>query len=67
LPRGEPARTPTRGQAANGGVHAGSATVAWPVDEDEPRNALPNVERREEAYEHASSKLEDVFDATGLA
>jgi len=28
---------------------------------------LPNVERREEGYEHASSKPEDVFDAMGLA
>jgi hypothetical protein len=57
-----------QGQAADGGVHAGSATVAWPVDEDEPRNTLPNVERRRaEAYEHASSKLKDVFDAMGLA
>jgi hypothetical protein len=41
---------------------AGSATVARPIDEDEPRNTLPNIERREEADEHASSKLEDVFD-----
>ncbi len=39
-----------------------------PIDEEEePRNALLNVERREEGYEHASSKLKDVFDAMGLA
>ena len=53
-------------QAAKGGVHAGSAKLAWPIDADEPRSALPNVERREDGHEHASSKLEDVFDATGL-
>lgn len=38
-----------------------------PIDEEEPRNALLNVERREEGYEPASSKLKDVFDAMGLA
>jgi len=38
-----------------------------PIDEEEPRNALLNVERRDDGYEHASSKLKDVFDAMGLA
>lgn len=38
-----------------------------PIDEEESRNAQLNVQRREEGYEHASSKLKDVFDAMGLA
>jgi hypothetical protein len=38
-----------------------------PIDEDEPRNALLYVERREDGYEHASTKLKDMFDAMGLA
>lgn len=49
---------------ARSGVRIVRGTVLkLPIDEDEPRNALPNAERREDGYEHPSSKLEDVFAA----
>ncbi|PSG97589.1 hypothetical protein BRD56_04395 [Thermoplasmatales archaeon SW_10_69_26] len=44
----------------------GSAKLARPIDEDEP-HAVAHVERREDGHGHAASKLEDVFDAKGLA